>query len=64
MARHMLEAIMIGIVEYFIRNGASGQHCKVLLQAPFTDKETEAKGPSLPSPPHSKLAQLADLLYV
>lgn len=51
MARNMLKAIMISFVEYFTGNWPSGQHCKVLLQAPFTDVETEAEGPSLPSTP-------------
>lgn len=34
MAKDMLEAIMINIVEYFTGNGASWQHCKVLTPGP------------------------------
>lgn len=39
---------MISTVEYFTGNGASGQQGKVLIQVPFTEKETEAEGSSLP----------------
>lgn len=62
MAKDMPEAIMISIVEYFTGNGASGQHRKVLLQAPFTDEETKLRALSCLLPPPPNLSQFSDLL--
>lgn len=49
-ASDMLEAITNRIIGGFTGTQTSGEHCEVLSQAPFNDKETEAEDPSLPSP--------------